>query len=212
MIASHDSFTYDKPVNPLHNLISIFWRCQKVDIKTQYDLGVRIFDVRVSRYKDRWYTAHGFYKSKNISFATIPDICKHFKFEFPGSMIRIYLEDNINNKKFLNIAELYLKEANFAVIDYKDMIWEYGTHHPWKTYFRNDNLPFTSIKEYYCHLFNWDTDKGFWENIKQMDWSSWCLPLYAKKHNPYITQEMIDDDTMHIMDYIGVYPKQKSEQ
>ena len=212
MIASHDSFTYDKPINPLYNLIYIFWRCQKVDIKTQYDLGVRIFDVRVARYKNCWHTAHGFYKSKNISFATIIDICKYFKTEFPDSMIRIYLEDNQNNDNFLDIVELYLKECQEMLEQYKDMIWEYGTHFPWKTYYRNDNLPFTEIKEYYCHLFNWNTDKSFWYNIKHMDWTSWCLPLYAKKHNPYITQEMINDDIMHIMDYIGVYPKQKSEQ
>ena len=79
------------------------------------------------------------------------------------------------------------------------MIWEIGTHFPWKTYYRNENLPFVSIKEYYCHLFNWNTDKNVWYNFKNFDWSSWCLPLFAKKHNPIITQELKDDNIMHIM-------------
>ena len=208
MLASHDSFTYDTPTNPLLNLISIFWRCQKKDIKEQYDLGVRIFDIRVARYKNRWYGAHGFYRAKHINFNTISDVCKHFKLEFPNSMIRIYLENNVDGKN-KNILDLYLQECEVAWNKYKDMLWEIGTHNPWITYYRNDNLPFVSIKEYYCHLFNWDLDKTFIDNIKQFDWSSWSLPLFSKKHNPIITQELKDDNIMHIMDYIGIYPKQK---
>lgn len=207
MIASHDTFTYDKPRNPVMNLLKIFWRCQKLDIKKQYELGVRIFDVRVSRYNGKWSAAHGIYKAKNIQFDTLSDICKYFKTEFPGSMIRIYLEDNTSNGKNKDILDLYLKEGTFVVIDYKDMIWEYGTHKPWDTYYKNDKLPFTDIKEYYCHLFNWDLDKSIWYNITHFDWSSWSLPLYAKKHNPKITKELINDTTMHIMDYVGIYPK-----
>lgn len=212
MLASHDTFTYDKPRNPLLNLISIFWRCQKVDVKTQYDLGVRIFDIRVSRFKNNWVAAHGIYKSKNISFATIYDICKHFKLEFPNSMIRIYLEDNTSDGKNKDILNLYLKECEEAWGKYESMIWELGTHRPWIAYYKNTKLPFTSIKEYYCHLFNWDLDKSIWYNIKHFDWSSWCIPLYSKKHNPIITRELKDDHVMHIMDYIGIYPKEKGEQ
>jgi len=207
MLATHNSFTYDKPRNPLLNLISIFWKCQKLDIQAQYDLGVRIFDIRVSKYNNGWCASHGLYKAKNIKFETISDICKYFKVNFPDSYIRIYLEDSLNNIHYLDIVEIYKKECNTALHDYKDIIWEYGTHHPWKTYFRNDNLPFKEIKEYYCHLFNWNPDRNFWYNVKNFDWSSWCIPLYSKKHNPRITKEIIEDDTMHIMDYIGVYPK-----
>ena len=58
MIASHDTFTYDKPINLLFNLFSIFWRCQKLDIASQYNKGVRIFDIRVARHKDKWVAAH----------------------------------------------------------------------------------------------------------------------------------------------------------
>ena len=211
MLASHDSFTYCKPTNPLFNLISIFWKCQKLNIDEQYKLGVRIFDVRVYRYKNKWGFAHGSARFNDIYFDLLLSICEYFDKHYKNSIIRIYLEDNVNNKNE-EILNRFLVEANHVFTLYKPMIWEIGTHFPWKTYYRNNNLPFIEIKEYYCHLFNWNTDKSFWYNIKHIDWTSWCLPLYAKKHNPYITQEMINDDTMHIMDYIGVYPKQKSEQ
>ena len=75
-----------------------------------------------------------------------------------------------------------------------------------KYYFRGHND--FIINEYYCHLFNWNPDMGFWYNIKNFDWSSWNLPLYSKKHNSIITKEMIEDKSiMYIMDYIGIYPK-----
>lgn len=205
MIASHDSYTYQKAKNPLMNLISIFWKCQKLDIQNQYDLGVRIFDVRVYKNnKGKWGTAHGTAHFKQ-SFDSIVSICEYFKTQFPGSFIRIYLEDNVKNNN--ELKELFLKEADEAFTKYFDILWEIGTHVPWITYYRNPDFQM-SIKEYYCHLFNWNTDKDFIYNLKNIDWSSWCLPLYAKKHNPIITQEMINDpNIMYLMDYVGIYPK-----
>lgn len=206
MIASHDSYTYQKAKNPLMNLISIFWKTQKLDIKKQYELGVRIFDVRVCKNnKGLWGTAHGSAHFKE-SFNSISEICKYFKDNYSGSFIRIYLEDNVKENN--NLKDEFLKESEEAYSKYKDIIWEIGTHFPWITYYHNPDFQML-IKEYYCHLFNWNTDKDFKYNIKNIDFSSWCLPLYAKKHNPIITPEMINDpNVMHIIDYIGIYPKQ----
>ena len=105
MIASHDSYTYQKPKNILLNLISNFWKCQKKDINEQYNLGVRVFDVRVYRYNNVWGTAHGMIHF-NQSFNTLSDICKYFKDNFEGSIIRIYLEDNVNDNE--EIKNLFL--------------------------------------------------------------------------------------------------------
>ena len=205
MLASHDSFTYQKSKNILLNLFSIFWKCQKKDINEQYKLGVRIFDIRVYRSKDKWGTAHGCV-CFNQSFKTISSICKYFNDNFEGSIIRIYLEDNVKNNN--KLRDLFLQEADEAFSKYKDMLWEIGTHFPWITYYRNKDFH-PEIKEYYCHLFNWNTDQSIKYNIEHFDKSSWSIPLYAKKHNPNITQEMIEDpNIMYMMDYIGIYPKQ----
>ena len=204
MIASHDSYTYQKPKNILLNLISIFWRCQKKDINEQYELGVRVFDVRVYRNKDnKWGTAHGIIHF-NKSFNSLIDICKYFKDNFEKSTIRIYLEDNVNNDH--QLRDLFLQESDEAFSKYEDMIWEIGTHFPWVTYYRNNNFK-PEIREYYCKLFNWDTNQSIKYNLKNMNWSSWCLPLYSKKHNPIITKEMIiDSNIIYFIDYIGIYP------
>ena len=79
MIATHDSYTYQKARNILINLFSMFWKCQKLDIKKQYELGARVFDVRVYRYKNKWYTAHGLARFKDVSFDSLVDICEYFK-------------------------------------------------------------------------------------------------------------------------------------
>ena len=204
MIASHDSLTYDVPTNKLLNIISIFWKTQELDLEHQYELGVRIFDIRVKYYKGNWHGAHGIYVAKNISFKNISDICKYFKKTYHDAIIRIYLEDK--NK---DIIDIYLTECKIALISYKDMIWEIGIHYPWTTYFTNDNMPFKEIKEYYCHLFNWNPDRSIWHNIKNFDWSSWNIKLYSKKHNTVLTNEIKNDNIMHIMDYVGIYPEKE---
>ena len=201
MIASHDTYTFEKPKNFLMYLIRSFWKCQKKNIQEQYEAGVRIFDVRVHSEKDHWRVAHGITKFQT-TFNTIEDIYVWFKENCPKSIIRIYLEDS---KPSDEILKRFLTQAEESFNAHKNITWEIGTHHPWKTYFRYRKF---TIVEYYCHLFRWDPDLSFWHNITHLDWSSWSIKYFAKKHNPEITQEMIDDTkTMHIMDYVGVYPK-----
>ena len=203
MLASHDSYTYQKARNPFVQLIKSFWRTQKKTIEEQYALGVRIFDVRVSSFKKdghiQWRTAHGLAKF-NRTFNSLESICSYFEYTFPNSIIRIYLEDN---KPSDEVLTEYLRQASIISEVHANMIWEIGTHYPWKPYFTNKEF---QIKEYYCHLFNWNPDKSVWYNLKHFDWSSRSLPAYSKKHNPEITKEMIDDpNVLHFMDYIGVY-------
>ena len=203
MIISHDSFTYQKPKNILLKPFACFWRTQKLNIDEQYKLGVRIFDVRVYRNKNKWGTAHGL-AHFDKSFNSLIDICKYFKDNYNGSMIRIILEDNVNYDQ--NLKKLFYLEAEYIFEYYKDMIWEIGTHHPWEMFIKNDKLPFTHVEDNCCHLFNWNTDKSISYNIKRFDCSSWSLPSWAKKHNVKITKEMIEDNIGHMFDYIGIYP------
>ena len=102
---------------------------------------------------------------------------------------------------------MFLLESEYIFEKYKDIIWELGTHYPWKIYYKNNKLPFLHIEDNCCHLFNWDPAKSLSYNIKHFDCSSWSISSYAKKHNIKITQEMIDDNIGHMFDYVGIYPK-----
>ena len=206
MIASHDSYTFLKVKNPITYLFSIFWKCQKLNIEAQYKLGTRLFDIRVyyNKKQEKWGLSHGLVKFDDILFDSIIDICEYFKNQFPDSIIRIFLEDKIKkNNKY--IKDKFLNESQAAYIDYFYMIWEIGIHYPWIIYFRGQ-YDF-KIKKCYCHLFNWDSNYGFWHNILNINLSAWNIKLYAKKHNPIITQKMIEDKSIiYFIDYVGIYP------
>ena len=57
MIATHDSYTYQKARNILINLFSMFWKCQKLDIKKQrtseFLLKVLLSDKTVLCYNEK---------------------------------------------------------------------------------------------------------------------------------------------------------------
>ena len=101
-------------------------------------------------------------------------------------------------------------EADFIVSKYKDMIWSIYIKHPWTCIYKNE-IEYNMVY-YTCHLFNWDLDRSFIENIKHFDFNSISIKRWAKKHNVEITSKMIKDKTtIHLMDYIGIYPKNKEK-
>ena len=206
MICSHDSYTYMKSTNWFYNLFSCFWRCQRKTIDEQYALGVRCFDIRVIKKKDKWYMAHG--KAKfNQSFDSLEEIMKYFKKNYKKSILRIILEDHGYDEK---ISNLFIDEADFIVSKYKDMIWSIYIKHPWTCIYKSE-IEYNMVY-YTCHLFNWDLDRSFIENIKHFDFNSISIKRWAKKHNVEITSKMIKDKTtIHLMDYIGIYPKNKEK-
>lgn len=66
ILGSHNSMTYLPPKLWLMRLFSLFWRCQKNDLKHQYTEGVRCFDLRVRNVNDKWVFAHGLTTLSNV--------------------------------------------------------------------------------------------------------------------------------------------------
>ena len=202
MICAHDTFTYLKSTNFFYNLFSCFWRCQKKNIEELYSLGVRCFDIRVVHKKDYWICAHGKAKLK-IKFNTLEDIISYIDELYPGSIIRIILESGGHNEK---ITTKFKEECDFILDKYKDMIWQLAIKSPWTYLYISDKN--YDMFDYTCHLFNWNLDRSFIENIKQFDFSSISIKKWAKKHNIELTKEIIEDPhSIHVIDYIGIYPK-----
>ena len=48
-LASHNSLSYIKPKKWWEKLINFTSKCQSYDIETQYEYGVRLFDIRIRR-------------------------------------------------------------------------------------------------------------------------------------------------------------------
>ena len=204
MIGSHNSFSYLNAKNRLINLFPSLWRCQTLTIKDQYDFGVRLFDIRVNKdiqeEKFTWQVSHGLAKF-NQNFATLNAICSYFKKQYPEAVIRIILESDCDNKE---IVDKFTEQGKKAIKSYKDIIWTITLKNPWTNLQIGRN--FKECKDYACHLFNWDPSKSFWYNIKHLDLSAGSIKKWAKKHNPKITKEMMEDENIiYFMDYAGIY-------
>ena len=207
MIGAHDTFTYLKTTNFFAKTFPAFWRCQEKTVEELYNMGVRVFDVRViNESKDGfnwWRIGHGI-ATLEQRFVNLNNICIYFKQEYPGSIIRIVLESGFDEGSL----ERFKKEAKSISKKYADMLWTITIKKPWEDLYVFRQFIY---KEYCCHLFNWNLEKSILENFKSFDMSSWSIKSWAKAHNPKeITKEMIEDkDTLYFMDYIGIYPEIK---
>lgn len=59
MLGTHNSGSFAKQIGWTKWIPKCFSRCQKLNLREQYDLGVRYFDIRVTYYKGDYYIAHG---------------------------------------------------------------------------------------------------------------------------------------------------------
>ena len=66
-IATHDSATGEKGQGFLSWLITPFAKTQSKTIKEQYDVGCRMFDIRVKLINNEWYCAHGIWRTKRTA-------------------------------------------------------------------------------------------------------------------------------------------------
>lgn len=71
ILGSHNSMTYLPPKMWLMRLFSLFWRCQRSDLKRQYSSGVRCFDLRIRNIKEKWVFAHGLITLKDVELVEV---------------------------------------------------------------------------------------------------------------------------------------------
>lgn len=73
-IATHDSATGEKGKGLLSIIGTPFARTQNKTIKQQYEVGCRMFDIRVKLFNGKWRCAHGLWKSKRLAIDIIREI------------------------------------------------------------------------------------------------------------------------------------------
>lgn len=191
MLGSHDSYTYLNANSSVVNLVNKYWRTQNKSITDQYNFGVRFFDIRVIRIIDkdgsnRWRTCHGLAEFPKV-FSSIKSICVYFSKTLKGCKYRIWLEKGSDEDWNCFKEEALALENEFDGFVQANRKW--------------DDTP----------LFQKDTYPNMLD-FTLTDWSAKTIittlfkkPIkdYAKKMNPTITQEMIDDpNTVYFMDYV----------
>jgi hypothetical protein len=73
-IATHNSGTGESGGGVISFFGSPFSKCQSKTLVEQYNAGVRLFDLRVRKYKGRWVFAHGLWTSKDSIFKALNDL------------------------------------------------------------------------------------------------------------------------------------------
>ena len=191
MIASHDTSTCSLLKNnikkPFFNLVDGMWATQDVSILEQYrDYGVRYFDFRVARDKNKWRMCHGAVDF-TYSFEKLEDLCKNMKRTFPKAYYRILLEKGSKKDKEL-FKEQASKLGKYSKLDWIVIKKNWETLKPSKF----------KIEDYTCKL---NTAK----EILGMAKYGFSIKNWAKKNNPRITDEMIlDKDTVYFYDFVNI--------
>lgn len=187
MVASHDSMTYSEVKNKIYKLFSGIWKTQELPLIAQYK-KVRYFDIRI--YKDRkhkWRTCHG--KVDFIyTFDTIEDLCEEMKSRFPEAYFRIILE------KYKDEDEVWDFMEEVSCLKYYNKLDWIIIKKDWKI-LKAGKLKYV---DYTCKL---NTFKEIIGMIKY----GFSIKKWAKKNNPEITEEMINDPkTVYFFDFVNL--------
>ena len=183
MIGTHDSYTYLKSTEGIYNTFSWSWRTQDKSIQQQYAAGVRYFDIRVREDGKFWRVCHGVV-DLDKRFASIQDILVLFSGIYKDSLVRLILEKGPTAKfesEINKYKDLYPCLAFSCIKD------------NWKILVNRD--PSTID---YCYV-PWHSGDSFWENIKHLKIST--IKSWAKSHNPVVSEDLINSNTLHFMDY-----------
>ena len=129
-IATHDSATGETPKNLLSWLILPFAKTQSKTIKQQYDAGCTSFDICVKECGDKWYCAHGLFKTKRTADSILEEINSFGKmqvcitYEGKGTNNEAFLnkvnewKDKFNNIIYGGIALKYADTDNITKVSY----------------------------------------------------------------------------------------------
>lgn len=190
VLGSHNTWSYATPKKWWMKLIQFTAKCQKYDIKTQYEkYNSRCFDLRLRFDKDgNPMIVHGLIEY-NVSQKRIEDDLTWIN-EKGDCIVRVLLDTR--NAKSYNAFQIehYKKYCEYLESEYK-------------------NIKFCEGR----NLFTWNIDYDFKNNITIEElYSSVCLPkiiddwvpiLYAKLHNKKNISNGTDKDVL-LIDFINI--------
>lgn len=186
MIGTHNSYSFQKAKLWILNLFSFLWRCQTKNINEQIKSNVEYFDVRVryDKKSDCWRTCHGIVDFRQC-FKRIENITEKFK----DKRLRIILERYCDYGWYKFRSQIDVAQKKYGNIYFS------AAKKGWKILIDNDK----SLIDY--TFVPWLSDLSFFKNILNHNFFS-TIKRWAKKHNPEITSEIINDSTIHFMDMV----------
>lgn len=128
ILASHNSMTYLRPTKWWMRLFNFMAKCQRINIQEQYDLGVRMFDLRVRR------AVRGLMFAHNLqTYGTHFDVIQALEFinSKKDCQVRLILEDNKYDTERVQEFRMFciLSKSKYTNIKFTGGYMKYAWHH-----------------------------------------------------------------------------------
>lgn len=120
-IATHDSASGEKGRGLLSFIGTPFAKTQSKTIKQQYEVGCRMFDIRVKLFNGVWRCAHGLWQSKRLAIDIIREINS---FDDTCYVTLTYEGNSKHKKEFIDFVEKIQEE--FTNIHWGGIAIKYG--------------------------------------------------------------------------------------
>ncbi len=186
--------TYLKATKWYLRPFSFIWRCQDKNVQEQKELGVSYLDIRIRRvrYTRRGQTGyhyrfcHGLVDLGNFRFDGICDLLEYL--ERLGCCYRLIVERGdtewISGSGLVEIVGDYAPNCLYV-----------GIKKPWTVLFSRRNV---AIRDYsYVPFYTGEKPSGARFHLS-------TIKRWARRHNPVIDDELVNDSVIHFMDYIGL--------
>ena len=177
LLGSHNSWTFGKTQ---WWVPSFTCRCQSLNIKEQYEKGVRFFDLRLKYSKKGWQVAHGsaIFKVSFYSDLTFLDSQK-------DCYVRIILEYNSKPKDEEKIKQYFRSECNTLKTLYPDIKFCNGRmKYSWEVIYNFLYEEPELLDRYSSTTSLFNSNNKF---LKIID--DWYPKLYAKLNNKKIIED-----------------------
>lgn len=202
-IGTHNSLTYLTPKKWWQKLIGFTAKCQAVDYKKQYELGARVFDVRL------WYdddlkmeVRHGRIAYK-IGYTVFFNMLEFLE-EKGDCYVRILCEEDSfakNDPIVIDKEKCFIEDCRYIESMYDNIKFFGGNRkYDWKVLynFKNKDIP-TLVDRYSSTTSLFKSNKKWLAVLDDL-----CPILYAKLKNKTLIKEHNDKDGYLFIDFINI--------
>ena len=100
-----------------HSIFDVAGKCQDLDIKTQLEIGVRFFDIRLQQVNDKFNVVHSFVDQK-LDFEDVVEDMVDFIEDYPSEFLLVSIKEDASSKNsykdFQSLLLSYLDEEEFC--------------------------------------------------------------------------------------------------
>ena len=204
-LGSHNSWSYAKPLK--WYLPHFIFKCQDSDIKTQYEIGSRIFDLRLRlKNNDTWGVSHGF-GIFNVNY--VKDL-EWLNNKHEEIYVRVLLEYNAQPKHYEYISGKFQEECRDLELRYENLKFVEGRcKWSWvQLYDFKYKIP--KLRDSYSSTTSlFESDNKFLRIID--DWWPWLYAKLRNKKNIAKFKEDHKEDEYLFMDFLNMSRKYLKE-